>query len=582
MSKRKTPTIKPRLSSDARGPAHDESPPTDIGSRHLPSSAAIRETIEVVVIAFAAVFVFRTFAVEAFVIPTGSMAPTLMGCHKDIVCPKCKHEYQVSQEVTVDGAPKGPQYETVAGTCPMCRYTALLGEDNPQQESYPSCNGDRVEVSKLAYQISEPERWDVIVFRYPGDSPTVPTVIRTDSRTNFIKRLVGLPGETIRIQHGDLWVRQDEGPFHIARKPLNKLLAMLQPVFNNDYMPRIAEYGWPARWQSGLATDGSTVGAWYSDDGATFQTDGTATNEMWLRYHHLIPSYQQWQGVELGKSQVPSLRPQLITDFAAYNTARKSEDIPARSTEALGVHWVGDLAIGCTVEFESPSGKFMLELCEGGRRFQSRVDVETGRATLSISGQDMEDWRPTAPTNICCRRPHDIMFSNCDNELLLTVDGNIISFDVSTVYPDLGNIQPDNADLEPVGIATIGAKMQVSHLRVLRDVFYGALCGDCSNPENHDVLYFPGRALPNEPRRPLHSQQYVDFALASDQFFVLGDNSACSRDGRLWGAGNYWVPRNLLIGRALVISWPRRSCNIPFINVPFPFFPSFGRMGLVR
>ena len=229
MSKRKTPTIKPRLSSDVRNAARrDESPPTDVVSRHLPSPAAIREMIEVLVTTFAAVFLFRTFAVEAFVIPTGSMAPTLMGRHKDIVCPKCGYDYQVSQEVTADGAAKGPQYETDAGTCPMCRYTALLGEDNPRQESYPSCNGDRIEVSKLAYQLSEPERWDVIVFRYPGDSPTVPTAVRTDSRTNFIKRLVGLPGETIRIQHGDLWVRQGEEPFHIARKPPKKLAAMLQ------------------------------------------------------------------------------------------------------------------------------------------------------------------------------------------------------------------------------------------------------------------------------------------------------------------------------------------------------------------
>ena len=45
---------------------------------------AIRETVEAVVVAFILAFLFRTFEAEAFVIPTGSMAPTLMGQHKDL------------------------------------------------------------------------------------------------------------------------------------------------------------------------------------------------------------------------------------------------------------------------------------------------------------------------------------------------------------------------------------------------------------------------------------------------------------------------------------------------------------------
>ena len=51
---------------------------------------------------------------------------------------------------------------------------------------------------------------------------------------------------------------------------------MLQPVFDNDYMPRIAESGWPAHWQLEPPTDGHTAGAWNSDDYATFHTNGAA------------------------------------------------------------------------------------------------------------------------------------------------------------------------------------------------------------------------------------------------------------------------------------------------------------------
>src|ERR1700676_3426555 len=49
----------------------------------------IRETIESIVIAFILAFLFRTFEVEAFVIPTGSMATTLMGRNLDLDCPQC-------------------------------------------------------------------------------------------------------------------------------------------------------------------------------------------------------------------------------------------------------------------------------------------------------------------------------------------------------------------------------------------------------------------------------------------------------------------------------------------------------------
>ena len=59
------------------------------------SPESIREIVESVVIAFVLAFLFRTFEAEAFVIPTGSMAPTLMGRHKDVVCDQCGTPTQV-------------------------------------------------------------------------------------------------------------------------------------------------------------------------------------------------------------------------------------------------------------------------------------------------------------------------------------------------------------------------------------------------------------------------------------------------------------------------------------------------------
>ena len=75
---------------------------------------------------------------------------------------------------------------------------------------------------------SPPERWDVVVFRYPEDP-----------ETSYIKRLVGLPGETLRIWHGDLFIRPPGGtaPFALQRKPLKHQRAMQMMVNDDRHRP---------------------------------------------------------------------------------------------------------------------------------------------------------------------------------------------------------------------------------------------------------------------------------------------------------------------------------------------------------
>src|SRR5215207_542084 len=57
------------------------------------SDAGVKETIESILIAFILAFIFRAFVVEAFVIPTGSMAPTLLGAHMRYRCPDCGYKF---------------------------------------------------------------------------------------------------------------------------------------------------------------------------------------------------------------------------------------------------------------------------------------------------------------------------------------------------------------------------------------------------------------------------------------------------------------------------------------------------------
>src|SRR6187455_3081173 len=125
-----------------------------------------RETVESVAMAVILALLFRGYVAEAFVIPTGSMAPTLEGRHKDVECPKCHKWYQTTASVerSQTGQPTGQHVTTT--TCPICRYTQTLDLfDKPNDHSF---SGDRIIVGKFAYDFSEPERWDVIVFKFPG------------------------------------------------------------------------------------------------------------------------------------------------------------------------------------------------------------------------------------------------------------------------------------------------------------------------------------------------------------------------------------------------------------------------------
>ncbi len=70
--------------------------------------------------------------------------------------------------------------------------------------------GDRVLVDKRIYRWSEPQRGDVVVFRYPPD----PTRM-------FLKRIVGLPGDHVEVRRGRLYLNGSEvREFYVKGVPL--------------------------------------------------------------------------------------------------------------------------------------------------------------------------------------------------------------------------------------------------------------------------------------------------------------------------------------------------------------------------
>ena len=564
---------------------------------------AARETIESIVVAVILAFLFRAFIAEAFVIPTGSMAPTLQGRHMDVECEKCEFQYRTGASCENDNRTG----QIVATTCPICRFTMTLRkQDDANQKSF---NGDRILVSKFTYEFNDPERWDVIVFKYPGNA-----------KQNYIKRLVGKPNETIWIRHGDIYAanaKNGDGEFHIARKPPFKLKAMMQLVDDTDYRaPQLLTIGWPPRWQNWSSPDAPT---WrQAAGGRGFETVGRPTDEVWLRYRHVVPLPGEWDEIgdddkELGTPERLAdkrVAGQLITDYYEYNDG--DQTLGLNHTRSLGLHWVGDLAIECDVDVKGDSGQLSLDLVEGGVHYTCRIDVATGQAVLSIddgrngfTDDGTESQNPKATTKIKGAGSYRLRYSNCDDELLLWVNNRVVEFDGPTTYKPMGNVKPqwspaDAGDLEPAGVGAKDVEIGVSRLRMYRDVYYVAVKAYGKDQDDDDD-YVGSRytsdildVLRNPEQWSVTTlfdsrRESVKFQLGDNDFFPLGDNSPQSRDARVWSRPNPsdpppfsgkqpkpFVDRDLLTGKALLIYWPHHWRR------PIPFTPNVKRMGLIR
>lgn len=449
------------------------------------------------VVAFILALVFMTFAMQAFQIPTGSMAETLRGEHYRMRCLRCGYPFDTGNNVS-----SLPQ-------CTNCDYI------EPSYASGVVNNGDRIFVLKSIYQFFEPKRWDVVVFKNP-----------TEPQTNFIKRLIALPGEKVELINGDVFINGA-----IARKPASVQKELWMPVFLQDYQPLEAEGHF-----NEIALQGQDVGnkTWKPP----FENE---PNSLWQLDNKTAFTLTGQSGKQHTIVYVPS-NPNDFRAFYGYNESSMRPSKPI----------VSDLMVNFYAKCDDPDGYVGASLEKYGVLYSAYVEFDGVMAfTKTVDGVTTRLREPMLIGGIKTGQFEKFEFANVDHRLVLRWGDKRFTYDLSRdegFHPISGHYEnPPTVKLFASGPA------QVRHIGLYRDTFY---MGE---------ELFSHRATKKDP-----------LTLDPDQFFVCGDNSNDSLDGRLWldpGIANNGhsyrigiVPRDYMMGKAVIVYWSqafRPTRNLP-------------------
>jgi signal peptidase I len=502
--------------------------------------ATFKETLESLVIAFILAFVFRAFVVEAFVIPTGSMADTLHGAHYRLTCASCGNgfDYNFNPD-RWDNIPEGAippvpfpiirKDHIRNGTPPVC---PLCGTAVDTQKLYPVSNGDRILVLKYLYQFREPQIWDVVVFKNP-----------TRPGQNFIKRLIGVPGNQVHILDGDIYIDGE-----IQRKPKDVQEELWIKVFDVNHQPVLQNVSQGSKWQQPFQSEMAGASAWTIDSKKhRFRFGGGAAESLVYNRDRLKTT---------------------LKTLLAYN---------GPITDSLPL--VSDLKMELVLTPDTNQGQLAITL---GKYEQAYVaEIEFGgtfrivRAADEALRLDREVLTSGQFPALAPGVPIKLTFANVDHSLQLTIgDFGAPVFEGANEAVDWGyDLKKAFMMIPAVRLSASGDPFMLKHIALYRDIHY------TNNPERSAANV--GRATEENPMP----------ALGENEFFVLGDNSAASHDSRFWdkkgkyiSGQDYYrkgiVPRDYLIGKAYFVYWP--AGFRPHPKFRFAFIPNVGDMRFIH
>lgn len=337
-----------------------------------------RDNIEALTMAIVLALLLKVFLVEAYKIPTGSMQPTLMGLADPIAARAGVHV------------------------------------------------SDRILVDKLSPYLRDPQRFQVVVFRYP-----------LDRSKNFVKRICGMPGESFRIHNGDLWRRPDsEQPWQIIERPERVLSAQLKALLpssggNSPWARLSGADGWELAPRS-IAARGDGLLRF-----------GQADAPILDRYYDGYP--------EAVRHKLPDLNPresnQRVGDLRLAGRAAALE---------------GEVLL--EIELQDGSSRIFFELPGPAAAEQARPAIRLEqRSPLGSRIGEAQRFEAEAAWRLPVGRPIDWRVENIDDRARLWIDGELLAS---------AEVPPQEEADSRVRIASRGAGVDLSELMLWRDIHY--------------------------------------------------------------------------------------------------------------
>ncbi len=513
------------------------------------------DTLQQLIVAFVLAMTFRGFVAEGFVIPTGSMAPTLMGQHI-----RTRSQFtgaEVAVGLDPDGRPPRDWQSRMVDPMLGPNYP---GTGVPAASPAPRM-GDRIFVVKSLYPFSQPHRFDVVVFKNPTD-PTGPA-------ENYIKRLIGLPNETVWLADGDVFTRSDGNrDFEVRRKPEHVQRAVWQPVFDSDFVPlHPMSLGRPYNGPPWIATPAEQ---WTIDDVRSFRCETADRAELSWR----------WSSRE-------------IDDWTPYNMltagAGGRQTIP-----------VSDVRVAAAIVADAAGFSTTLRL--HARRHVFEFSLRDNQAILRMIDEDeaAEVLAQTA-TPLAAPAPGrvaNVEFWHVDQAMSIYIDGELVAqqtYDwtaeqrlrwavgVEDESVDAQSLVAQRPRQPLISWSFEGAPFTLHRVRVDRDLHYRYDRLVPGPSQQKHAPYIHGHAF---------ATSLIDnvAALGPDHFMMLGDNSSASLDSRLWGRPHpivaaqiddspFIVNRKLLLGKAWVVYFPS---PLSVSEGGRGFIPDFGRLRFIR
>jgi signal peptidase I len=397
-------------------PAPEERKPDTLGQWS-------KENLEAIIIAFIMALVIRCFCIEVFKIPSSSMEPTLLG----------------------DLSENHP-----SNSCSFKEYHRF------------SPGGDRIMVTKYYYAFSPVDRFDVVVFKFP-----------LNQSKNFIKRVVGIPEEDLRVHHGNIYVRRKgEHAFRIARKSLrtqDSLWINVAPVIEFLGAQKDFDSFWEALPES---------------------PDREAAKPLVQGHELTTMEFHGHRGVRFQYRRVPD---------DGHNQV------------------VGELQLAFEFELTSigPRGQVFAEIVNEQGRFEAILSVDAPsqlRFYKPGSEHGQPSWTDTLKdVSLSMDKRYRFALSVFDGSAYVRINDSVVArHDHLEELDPEGNVPENTHPDRSVSFGAREATLRVRNLTLGRDIYYEGRPGENAIHEDETV--------------PLGPHQYV----------MMGDNVNNSHDSRAW------------------------------------------------